>query len=77
MVRCIPGAARPAAGGIGAFGEIALDDLAQKVTGFVFFGCGWGGRLSHPVILGGGEVVVDWGNNGMYHAMYHLCRGFS
>jgi hypothetical protein len=28
--------------------------LAQKVADFVFFGCGWGGRLSHPVILGGG-----------------------
>jgi hypothetical protein len=44
MVRCVPGAARPAAAGISAFFKVTLDDLAQKVTGFVFFWCGWGGR---------------------------------
>jgi hypothetical protein len=53
MVRCVTGAARPAAAGIGAFFKVTLDDLAQKVAGFVFFGCGWGRRLSHAVILGG------------------------
>jgi hypothetical protein len=54
VVRGVPGAARPAAVGIGAFGEIALDDLAQKIADFVFFGCCWGDRFGHRMILGVG-----------------------
>jgi hypothetical protein len=36
-----------------------LDDLAQKVADFVFFGCGRGGGFGHKRILGLQRCMVD------------------
>ncbi|MEY4584470.1 MAG: hypothetical protein RJB10_967, partial [Pseudomonadota bacterium] len=43
LMRSVARAARPAAAGVGAVGEVVLDDLAQEVAGFGYFGCCHGG----------------------------------
>ncbi|MNV79783.1 hypothetical protein D3C71_1733510 [compost metagenome] len=66
MVGGVAGGARPAAACVGAFFQVMLDDLAQKVAGLDGFrgrrsgsggGIGGGGG-AHPVILGGCFVML-------------------
>ena len=64
VVGGVAGAAGPAAGGVGAFFEVVLDDLAQEVAGTGGFGSRGGGRGlgvgggggAHAGILGGAPV---------------------
>ena len=56
VMRCVPWAARPAAVGVSALGQIVFDDLAQKVAGLVVLFCRGGGGFRHAVILGGTQA---------------------
>jgi hypothetical protein len=58
VMRCVTRAARPAAAGVSALGQIVLDDLAQKVAGLVVLFCRGGGGFRHAVILGGARRYI-------------------
>ena len=58
VVGGVAGAAGPAAAGVGAFVEVVLDDLAQKVAGLGSVCGGVGGGKAHGAILGG---CPGWG----------------
>jgi undecaprenyl-diphosphatase len=62
MVRCVTRAARPAAAGVSALGQIVFDDLAQKVAGLVILFCRSVGGFRHAVILGG-HTLDNWGSS--------------
>jgi hypothetical protein len=59
LVGGVAGAAGPVAGGIGAFFQVVLDDLAQEVADFGGFGGGvFVGGGAHGFILGGGGPAL-------------------
>jgi hypothetical protein len=72
LVGCITGAASPAALVMGAFSQIFLNNLSQKVAGLLAFfvqGCGCGRR-------GQGGFAVNCGGGRGGHALILDFRGF-